>query len=146
MPRKRPSIAAATVPEYSTSSPRLAPLLIARDQNVRRLLEQPCDRDVHAVRRRAVDVVELSLARSTRSGGLERQRVRGAATVAVRRDDDDVAICFRASRAYASHAPDSRRHLREECALTILKVREREGRRAAPSMPAAACAGRGGAI
>ena len=28
MPRKRPSIAAATVPEYSTSSPRFAPWLM----------------------------------------------------------------------------------------------------------------------
>ena len=90
MPRNLPSIAAATVPEYSTSSPRLAPLIDAGDQHVGLVLEQTRDRDVHAVGRRAVDVVEVVVDALDSQRRLERQRVARAAAVTVRRDDDDL--------------------------------------------------------
>ena len=90
-PRKRPSIAAATVPEYSTSSPRFAPSLMPETTMSCSSSNRPGDREVHAVRRRAVDDVVLALAElEDAQRHVERQRVAGAAAVAVGRDDGDL--------------------------------------------------------
>ena len=48
------------------------------------------DRDVHAIGRRAVDVIEVVLDALDAQRRFERQRVAGAAAIAVGRHDDDV--------------------------------------------------------
>jgi hypothetical protein len=53
------------------------------------VLEQARDRDVHAIRRRAVHVVEILIDALHAQRSLERQGVAGTAAIAVRRNDDD---------------------------------------------------------
>ena len=96
-------MAAATVPEYSTSSPRLGPSLMPETTMSILEVEEPGDREVHAVGGRAGHEVHARLGFEHAQRHVERQRVAGAAAVAVRRDDGDLAE----RRQRLAQAPDA---------------------------------------
>ena len=64
----------------------------ARDDHLRQVVEQARDREVDAVGRRPVDEEEAVGSTPHGKRPVERQRVRRAGTVALRRDDGDVGV------------------------------------------------------
>jgi len=71
-------MAAATVPEYKTSSPRFAPSLTPETTDIVFGIKETRDRQVNAVRRRARHKIDPGLNLGDAQRHIERQRVAGA--------------------------------------------------------------------
>ena len=90
-PRNRPSTAAATVPEYKRVVAEIGAVVHARDDDVVLEIEQSRNRQMHAIGGRAVDVVSIGVVARRAHRHIERERIAGAAAVAVGSHDGDGA-------------------------------------------------------
>jgi hypothetical protein len=91
----------------------------AGDDHIRQFVEHPGDRQMHAVGRRAVDVIEAVGRALQGKGAIERQGVAGAAAIAFGRDDGDVGDLGKRAR----QPLDSRR----EVTVVVAGLKHRQG-------------------